>query len=60
MINPKVGVVTVNWNNFIDTKECLNSLQKLIYPNVEIIVVDNNSQDNSLKSLKKEFSGNDG
>ncbi len=28
---PKVSIVVLNWNNFKDTKECLESLGKISY-----------------------------
>jgi len=45
----------LNWENFPDTKDCLNSLQQTTYPNLRIIVVDNCSRDNSADRLKKEY-----
>jgi len=52
---PKVSIIVLNWNNFKDTKECLESLEKISYPNHEIIVVDNGSQDGSTRRIQKEF-----
>ena len=50
---PKVSIILTNWNNWGDTIESLESLYKLDYPNYEIIVVDNNSQDKSIKKIKE-------
>lgn len=55
MQTPKVSIVILNWNNFKDTKECLESLEKITYPNCEVIVVDNGSKDGSTKKIEKEF-----
>lgn len=55
MKNPKVFIVILNFNSFMDTKECLQSLKCIDYDNYEIIVVDNCSVDDSLKNLKMEF-----
>lgn len=52
---PKVSIIVLNWNNYGDTKECLESLAGLIYPNYEVIVVDNGSEDGSTRKLQKEF-----
>lgn len=52
---PLVGIITVTWNNYQDTFECLVSLLKVTYSNVLIWVVDNASSDTSLDKLKKEF-----
>ncbi len=51
MNNDKVSIVIVNWNNYKDTIECLKSLLKLQYKKYKIIIVDNNSMDNSVENL---------
>ena len=52
---PKVSVITVNWNNFKDTAECLESLRKSTYPNFEVVVVDNCSEGDDVAQLKQRF-----
>jgi GT2 family glycosyltransferase len=52
---PKVSLIMLTWNNYQDTKKCLESLRKITYPNCKIIVVDNGSTDKSGERLKKEF-----
>lgn len=52
---PKVSVVILNWNGKKFLQTCLSSLGKLKYPSVEIIVVDNNSSDDSVSYIKKNF-----
>ena len=47
----KVTVVILNYNGWQDTIECLETVMKLDYPNFEVVVVDNNSPNNSLKYL---------
>ena len=54
-MNPKVSIITINWNGKEDTAECVNSLLELEYPNYEIVVVDNGSTDGSAESFKKTF-----
>ena len=54
---PKVGVVILNWNGIDDTVECLASVGQNTYPNTAIIVVDNNSQDDSDEVLSKNDGG---
>jgi len=52
MKKPKVSIIVVNWNGWKDTVECLESLYKIDYPSYEIIVVDNDSKDDSIKKIK--------
>jgi GT2 family glycosyltransferase len=42
---PLVSIITVNYNHPEVTVELIKSLQKITYPNIEIIVVDNASQE---------------
>ncbi len=48
----KVSVIILNWNGWQDTIECLESLSKISYPYYEVIVVDNGSEDDSVKRVK--------
>ena len=52
MNNPKVSIVVLNWNGWEDTIECLESLYQITYPNYEVIVVDNDSKDDSIEKIK--------
>lgn len=52
---PKVAIIILNWNGFNDTVECLNSLKKITYPNYQIIVVDNGSDNNEYEKIKNKF-----
>lgn len=47
------SIIILNWNGWEDTIECLESLYRITYPNYEVIVVDNNSSNNSVGMLKK-------
>ena len=49
--NPLVSIVIVNWNGLEDTKLCLKHTSKQTYKNIEIIVVDNGSDDGSKQYL---------
>lgn len=51
MTTPLVYIVLVNYKNWQDTAECLESLFKLVYINFKIIVVDNDSQNGSINNL---------
>lgn len=51
----RVAVIIVNWNTYELTRSCILSLKNCQHNNLEIFLVDNNSNDNSYKKLKKEF-----
>jgi GT2 family glycosyltransferase len=55
MKDPFVSIITVNWNNCKDTIECVNSLLESSYVNYRIIVVDNNSNDNSFEEISNYY-----
>tara|TARA_B100000029_G_C17477193_1_gene924205 strand:+ start:117 stop:1175 length:1059 start_codon:yes stop_codon:yes gene_type:complete len=52
---PLVSIIIPHWNNFPILEECLLSIKKCSYPNYEIIVVDNASEDNSSQKIKEQF-----
>ena len=49
---PKVAIVILNWNGLDDTLECLCSLRAIDYPNYEVIIVDNASEDGDVKVIE--------
>lgn len=53
MNNPLVSIIIVNWNGAEILPECLASLKKQVYKNIEVLVVDNDSADDSVRILKK-------
>lgn len=52
MSQPKVYINILNWNSLKDTFERLESVFKLDYPHFEVIVVDNDSKDDSANKIK--------
>lgn len=52
-----VSIIILNWNGWKDTVECLESLYQINYPNYEIIVIDNNSEDDSIEKIKEYCNG---
>jgi len=52
---PRVDIVILNWNGIQDTRECLQSLRSLTYPNYRIRLVDNGSANSEADILEKEF-----
>jgi len=54
--NILITVVIVNYNGKKYLKKCLDSLFEQSYTNIEIIFVDNNSDDDSVVFLKQQYS----
>lgn len=48
---PTVWVVLVNWNGWRDSIECLESVLRQNYPNLGVIVCDNDSSDGSVEAI---------
>lgn len=46
-MKPRVYICVLNYNNYKDTLECINSLELLCYDNYCVLVIDNNSTDDS-------------
>ena len=57
MVNPRVAIIILNWNGWSDTIECIESVYQITYPNYQVIIVDNNSSDNSIKKIKEYAKG---
>ncbi len=55
--NPSVLAVVLNWNNFDDTAECLQSLSAQAYPVLSTLIVDNGSTDGSFERLAAAWKG---
>jgi hypothetical protein len=52
---PMVFVVVLTYNHYQDTKECLESLQKIMYPTMTVVAVDNGSSDDTPNKVRAEF-----
>lgn len=53
---PLVSIIVVTFNSQKYIKDCLGAVMKTNYPSLEIIVVDNNSQDKTREIVEGEFS----
>lgn len=53
---PKVFIIILNWNGKDDTCLCVQAVKQIDYPNYEIVIVDNGSQDDSVKTFEDKFS----
>ncbi|MBF4474611.1 MULTISPECIES: glycosyltransferase family 2 protein [Methanobacterium] len=54
---PRVAIIILNWNGWEDTLECLESVYQTNYPEYDVIVVDNNSEDISIKKIEDYCAG---
>lgn len=52
MNNPSVAIIILNWNGWSDTVECIESVFQINYPNFNVLLVDNNSSDDSIEKIK--------
>ena len=55
--NKKVSVIIVNYNSsYPCLQECIESLKNQTYENIEILIFDNNSQNNTISLIKNDYS----
>ncbi|MGL4610998.1 MAG: glycosyltransferase family 2 protein [Trueperaceae bacterium] len=54
-VEPLVYIIIVNYNGWKDTVECLTSLTRLTYSHFNVVVVDNDSSDNSETIIRQHF-----
>ncbi len=57
--NKKVVVVTINYNHYKDTKICVDSINKSMYNNYSIIIIDNGSSIEDYLMLIRNYQNND-
>jgi GT2 family glycosyltransferase len=50
---PKIAIIILNWNGWRDTLECLESVERLTYPNYQVVLVDNGSADDSVDRIRE-------
>lgn len=54
-LTPKVSVIASAFNEEVTIKENIHSLLQIDYPNYDIIIVNDESKDNTMKIMKEEF-----
>jgi GT2 family glycosyltransferase len=52
MKEPFVYILILNWNSWLDTLECLESVLRQEYRQYKVVVCDNHSTDNSIEKIK--------
>jgi len=52
---PLVSIVTVNYNQTDTTLDLIDSLLKITYPNIELLVVDNNSPEADAERIRQKY-----
>ena len=51
----KVSIIIPHYNNYSIINQCLKSLLEINYKNIEIIIIDNNSSDDSFLKIKNNY-----
>ena len=54
-MKPLVYIIVLNYNNYLDTISCIESLNRVKYDNHKVVIVDNDSKNDSYKILKNYF-----
>jgi GT2 family glycosyltransferase len=54
---PHVAILILNWNSWEDTIECLESLFQISYPNYSVVLIDNGSENESIRKIKEYADG---
>lgn len=53
---PRIIAIVVNWNNYEATKRCIASIKTIRYPNLQTVLVDNGSTNDSSLKIASEYS----
>ena len=55
ILSPRVSVLVLNYNGIKYLDDCFKSLEKLSYPNYEVVLIDNASNDGSVAYVQNNF-----
>ncbi|MFT3980960.1 MAG: glycosyltransferase family 2 protein [Ferruginibacter sp.] len=50
---PKVSIITVTYNSATYLQDCINSIKKQLYPNIEYLVIDGKSTDHTMHIVRQ-------
>jgi GT2 family glycosyltransferase len=53
--SPQVVILVLNWNNYPDTRRCLDSIRDLDCDQCQLVVVDNGSDDGSNRLIREKY-----
>jgi len=54
-MEPRVNIISVNYNSAEDILQCIFSLRKSTYKSFQLFIVDNQSTDDSIRIIRNEF-----
>lgn len=54
-MSPSVHIIVLNWNGKEVIEDCLSSINKIKYDNYKVLIVDNNSTDDSVEIINQKF-----
>lgn len=54
-MKPLISIQILNWNRAVETQRAIHSALDQTYPNIEVILIDNGSTDNSVDLTKSNF-----
>ena len=54
-MTPHIKILILNWDGKHLLKPCLDSVNKIDYPNYSVMVIDNGSTDNSVEMVKEKY-----
>ncbi len=57
MFGPRVAIIILNWNGWEDSIECLESIYRINYRKFDVILVDNDSEDDSIQRIHQYCDG---
>jgi len=54
-MQPLIWTIVLNWNNYHDTRECIESIRRSTQRVTKIVIIDNGSTDSSFTRLREDY-----